>query len=455
MTPPAPPQYTKLIKPAATAILAMALAAAIARWSADGKPAWALIKLVLAFALMVALLRERVSVGLALLAGALFFGIAAPLSPAQIGNCFTFGLFAPPQRQLHTLGLKALNLCLMVTLINFLGQAFILTGGITRLITSLERLFRDPRWVLAAVPAFIGLLPMPGGAMLSAPMVGEMGDRHQLTPAQKTLANYWFRHIWEWWWPLFPAILIVLDDAYFGAMVNVLCYMAPFTLAALALGWFFILRRIPRPASPPITESHTRAVVRILRVIWPVLFVVLTILLVRLPDRLDPLLLPAALLAANLGVILIHRMDRRQTRTAIREAVQWKMLLIILTVFILRGVFIMAGSAESLRDTLAGVPPLLVCFLLPFLISVLSGYNLAGVSMAFPLLIPIFTQTGHTGMAVAYAGSFIGILASPVHLCLALTREYYHASWNQVYRGLLPLLAGATALTALIAWLAP
>jgi len=40
---------------------------------------------------------------------------------------------------------------------------------------------------------------------------------------------------------------------------------------------------------------------------------------------------------------------------------------IILTVFILRGVFIMAGSAESLRDTLAGVPPFLVCFLLPFL----------------------------------------------------------------------------------------
>lgn len=448
-------QYKKLIRPAATIILAMGLAFALARWSAGGEPAWALIKLLLALAFMVVLLRERVSIGLALLAGALFLGISFSLTPKKISNGFTFGIFSPSAHDLHILGLKAIHICVMVTFINFLGQALILTGGIKRLITSLERLFRDPRWVLAAIPAFIGLLPMPGGAMLSAPMVGEMGERQQLTPVQKTLANYWFRHMWEWWWPLFPAVLIIMEDSYFGSMTRVLCYLGPFTLGALALGWFFILRKISRPERAPVTESHSRAITKVLGVIWPVLFVVLTVLIVHLPEELEPLLLPAALLLANLAIVVIHRMNRVNLITAIRNAVQWKMLLIILSVYILRAIFEMAGSAESLRLALDKTPVFLVCFTLPFLINLLSGYNLAGISMAFPLLLPIFTETGYAGMAVAYAGAFIGVLASPVHLCLALTREYFHASWQQVYRALLPLLGGYLAITALIAWLAP
>ena len=53
---------------------------------------------------------------------------------------------------------------------------------------------------------------------------------------------------------------------------------------------------------------------------------------------------------------------------------------------------------------------------------------------------------------MAYAGAFLGVLSSPVHLCLSLTREYFHAEWGKVYRLLIPVLLGMAAMAVLVGW---
>jgi len=42
------------------------------------------------------------------------------------------------------------------------------------------------------------------------------------------------------------------------------------------------------------------------------------------------------------------------------------------------------------------------------------------------------------------AGGFLGVMCSPMHLCLSMTRVYFKASWGPVYR----LIAPSTALVA-------
>jgi hypothetical protein len=46
-----------------------------------------------------------------------------------------------------------------------------------------------------------------------------------------------------------------------------------------------------------------------------------------------------------------------------------------------------------------------------------------------------------------FAGGLVGVLVSPLHLCLALTRVYFQADWGGLYRFILPsaLLIAATA----------
>ena len=471
-----PSRARRIVRPLITTLCGIVASVLVAHIAADGGPAWPFVKLLLVLGIMVLLLREGVTVGFALLAGSLALGAAFGVPINRVGHAFSFGVFSATDEGLRGLGMAAVRVSLMVYLINFLGDALVKGGGIQTLVESLERISRDARWVMAAIPAALGLLPMPGGAMLSAPMVRGLGDRLGISPARKTLANLWFRHIWEWWWPIFPAILILLEDGYIS-MRQILIYQGPFTVAAIAVGWFFLLRRIPRPRVEADKTSHLRDLARILSVVWPVLVVVGAALMSHLPgtlaDRTFPpsftfintalgfwaqyeaWTLPVALVIVNAAFVLAARFGKAGILRTLRNAAQWQMFLLIVSVYVLRGVFELAGASQQLPVALDAfhVPGMVACFIVPFAINLITGYNLAGVSMAFPLLVVLFAKTGPAGVAVAYSGAMLGVLASPVHLCLILTREYFHAEWGRVYRLLIPMLLVLLLAAVCIAWI--
>lgn len=96
----------------------------------------------------------------------------------------------------------------------------------------------------------------------------------------------------------------------------------------------------------------------------------------------------------------------------------------------------------------------ILLFAAPFLRGWLTGVNQALVGISFPMLLPIFgAERPDMALVVfAYVSGFVGILLSPVHLCLATTIEYFKTSLREVYRiMLLPAsLVWAAALLALI-----
>ena len=103
------------------------------------------------------------------------------------------------------------NLLLMVVVcqIIWLSSLMAKTGVMQDMVQSVrERI--SHRLSFAALPAVIGLLPMPGGAMFSAPMVDSADAGGRLPSLLKTQTNYWFRHVWEYWWPLYPGVILTL-----------------------------------------------------------------------------------------------------------------------------------------------------------------------------------------------------------------------------------------------------
>src|SRR5689334_13715952 len=48
----------------------------------------------------------------------------------------------------------------------------------------------------AVMPALVGLVPMPGGAVVSAPLIDRSLGGSDVPATDKNLINYWFRHIW-------------------------------------------------------------------------------------------------------------------------------------------------------------------------------------------------------------------------------------------------------------------
>ncbi len=410
------------------------------------------VRIGLVFLILVVLLWLRVPVGVALLAGSVFLALFFSLSLGQMGRAFSFGAFDAGSQKLHEFGAIACLMSLIIIFINVMGRTLRESGIIDDLVLALENVFRHLRSVAAVIPAVFGLLPMPGGALMSAPIVDELGDRVQMDATEKTVINYWFRHVWEYCWPVYPGLILaasLLENRPISLLIRT---HLPITVVALAAGWLLILRRLPPGGSvAPQTNSRLRSEVVILRALWPLMLVVLAVMLTpsHLPKWLGLAIFLAVLVIADVGLIASSRLGRRKLWKVVGSSIDPHMILMVLSIYAMRGVFELSGAVDSLPDTLSAskVPAGLVVFVVPFIVGALTGYTMAAVSTTFPLLLNLLT-TGDMVM-LAYVGGFLGVLSSPTHLCLILTREYYRANLVSIYARIVPLIAIVAAFTAI------
>jgi hypothetical protein len=306
------------------------------------------------------------------------------------------------------------------------------TGNLTNLIQSLENLFKDYRIGIAVMPALIGLLPMPAGAMLSAPIVKEVGDKTNLTPDRMTYINFWFRHLWEYFWPLYPGI--ILSSGIFSVAVrDIMITQVPLSLFAIVVGMFFMLR-LPKTVN---IKSKTQLIhiCRILYHMWPIILVILLVLVVRLRMSM-------ALGIGGFVALLFSGINVKYIPAVFKKAFSLSTLGVIYAVFLFKNIMTTSGALEVIPRLSSSAPLLqiLIIFIAPFIVGFLTGVNSAFVGITFPVIGPLLGQP-HVNLhflMFAYASGFAGVLLSPVHLCLCLTKEYYGAEFPKIYKYLLP-----------------
>jgi len=267
--------------------------------------------------------------------------------------------------------------------------------------------------------------------MLSAPMVGAVSSKTETSPAQDTLINYWFRHVWEYTWPLYPGIILTADLLKVPVR-NIVAVNLPLTAAAILGGLLFCFQGVTRPAVMPARVARCGHLKQLARSLWPILVIVVATVLVGFP-----LLLSLSVVCVTL--LIAHRLNRQQLRELVRDCVTVETLSLIVGVKVFQSIIDQSGAASQVVDAFASmnIVPSLLVFLVPFVIGVLTGIAIAFVGVTFPVLMPFFVQQGsgvaYSYLVLAYAGGFLGVLLSPVHLCLVMTKDYFKADFGHVY----------------------
>jgi hypothetical protein len=106
--------------------------------------------------------------------------------------------------------------------------------------------------------------------------------------------------------------------------------------------------------------------------------------------------------------------------------------------------------------SLLGLPPLLVAFVVPMMVGLLTGVAAATLAISVPLVLPllsVYALDSATAGLWLFVGGFSGIMLSPMHLCLALTREYFGAQWSHLYRAIVPSVGLVAATALVIVWM--
>lgn len=407
--------------------------------------------------------RAGLHLGLAILLGA----FALPLSGGA-------GLAGVGRQLLALVGADNLMLYMAMLAIGVFSDTLAGTGLMDRAVAALKAIVRSRRLLMAALPAVIGLLPMPGGALFSAPMVAAVDHEDAVSPAAKAALNYWFRHLWEYWWPLYPGVVLAMQIS--GLPVwRYLLVMIPLTLVATIAGTLFIVRRLPLDRESADVNKGEASLRSALLGFSPVLLVVFITILGTLPmERFLSFSAARANLAAMLLGLLVstlllgvyHPGALRRALPQLMNGKTWSLMLTVIGVQAFAAALSIpldsAGSTAVLRirDELlsAGIPVLPVMLAVPFVAGAVTGIAVGFVGASFPLVFALAGAGLSSGelaavTVMAYAAGYVGMLASPIHICFAVSLDYFKAELVEVFQWILAPLAmlatGAAFITLL------
>ena len=385
----------------------------------------------LAVVLLLLVSRKNLALGMALATVAL---AALTMTPGDVLDALWATLSDP----------SVLLLAAVVSLIPLIGGVMETTGEMDRLVANLRIGIRP---FLALAPGLLGMLPMPGGALLSAPLV-ERGAGH--APADvKAAANVWFRHVLLLVYPLGPALIASAKIA--GLEVyDAIPYLIPAFLLTAVLGYLFLLRRVDGRLAQRGAFS------------LPGLLVPLSIILVA--PAIDLILkrtvdLPVSEIGTVLGVgaslvfaMSVGRMGIQGLGKVALRMKPWKYALIILAMFAFLNVFQGSGVPEKIAALT--LPPVVLCVAIGFLLGLITGRIQAPMSIVIPIYVTAYGPISAAGFALTYFAIFLGYIVTPIHPCISVSVEYFRTPMGAFLRRLALPVAVSMAV-AVIAGLFP
>ncbi|GAB1483760.1 DUF401 family protein [Treponema sp.] len=422
----------------------------------------AIVKILLVFALITFSNAKGMHLGLAAFVGAIFAGFLSNMAPLALLRFELVALFSP----------DTLLLSLLLIAILGLSAALKKTGGMEEIARSYQDLVRSPRLALTTLPALIGVLPMPGGAVFSAPMIDAIDEKNELNAIEKASANYWFRHMIELIWPLYPAFILTASlsgiPLVYLSLVN---WYVP--LSMLLLGLIFIIPHFGRGISLLHSVSQSQASVksrffRFIRAFLPLIIAVsiagflnLALSLVspfletnsqttsqaafKAVSHYGPALIGVS--AALVFVALRHGLQTVASTLVSRASL--KMITTVAGIKVFAATLSSIGIASTAAIELShiGVPTLVVTAALPFIAGLVTGLGFGYVGLAFPIVLALVPEGSSTlylaaTMALGGAFGFSGMMLSPLHICMAVSAEHFSTKITPVLSKMLkPLLA--------------
>jgi integral membrane protein (TIGR00529 family) len=367
--------------------------------------------------------------------------------PLDVGRTLAAEWQSKPLMQ--TTGYLFVSLTALLLLVNVIGVAMEEIGLSQRLVPAIQGLFKSRRFALALIPLMMGMLPTPGGIMLSAPMVREAGDKIGVGRSRLAAINFLFRHQWEPVWPLFPAVPLVQSLLGISAL-TLFCYHIMLTGAGI-VGGVIVLLMFGIPPKVPDQQQVKRHMGHHLRdflhAFWPIVFTAGLYIAFDLPPAVGILL-------AIIGLLTMHKVPFKRWLFVFKAAREPDFVLLIFGALFFKLNLETSGAIGSVVEFLtnAHVPPFMLLFLLPFLVGFTTGVTMPTVAITYPFLIAFIGVGSEAKMGLevlAFSGLLFGLWLTPVHLCLTLSASYFQTSLLKIISMLL-LPAAGVAITGVL-----
>ena len=385
-------------------------------------------------------------VGFFLAIAALLIISARNLALAMFVGAFILGIFTMGSSQLVVefwgaiSDISTILLALTVGLIPLIGGTLKYTGQTDDLVDNIRI---GKKAFLAVSPALIGMMPMPGGALLSGPLVEKSGK--DVSQNVKAGLNVWFRHVLYLIYPLAPALIISTKVAGLD-VYQIVPYLVPFLFFSLLLGYIFFLRNVPG-------RIEYKKQFKLKKLLPPLTVIFLAPLLdFSLKGILSPEEL-ATLVGVTVSLILallVGNVGTRSLLKIIKDSKPWNFAMMMIGIIVFLNVFAASGIPELILNI--EISAEILCVVVAFLLGFGTGRIVTPAGIVIPMFLAKFGPISSITFAITYFSIFLGYVTTPVHPCVSLTAEFFKVNTKDFLKVmLLPTLIALGTSYALIA----
>ncbi|MHA1791342.1 MAG: DUF401 family protein [Promethearchaeota archaeon] len=289
----------------------------------------------------------------------------------------------------------------------------------------------------AMAPALVGMLSVPGGALISAPIVNKAAG--PIAPETKTALNVWFRHVLFIIYPISSTMIISTNLAGINKY-SVILALVPIAIIVTVLGFIFFLKNLKDNLSSSSDKDIAGFFKPLIVIITtPILDPIFRLLFNGLSIKLEYLSIFISISISLLLAWFWSGFSRTSALTILKYSKAWNFLLFMIFLFFFLNVFEDSGIASIIASY--KLHPVVILVILGFVFGFITGR----MNLPLVILIPIYLSTfAITTMpllsfCVLYMSVYTGYILSPVHPCLSVTIEYFKVNYiNTVKKMIIP-----------------
>lgn len=384
------------------------------------------LALMISIIIVVSLILKKIDISISLGAGLIIYTIFAVSDLDKI----------------YTALIRTFDLTLFTALTSliqamFLADLYRLSGVADKMVRGL--ICAGHNFAGVSIPAIIGLLPMPGGAYISAVLADPVYKDQMFESEAKTFINYWFRHIWIPIWPLYQNIIIAIG--LLGMSVRDILninWVITFSSILSGLIIFIFIKRFSLKNASQIIEKRDSCDLKGIYHLWP--FILIAVL-----NLVMGVYLPLSIFITIIIFIILYRPDKDVILKALKYAFNLSLIMLIFEVFVFGNMIRVSDIASRLSNILSG-HAFIATLAVPFVIGFATAAEFAYVALAFPPFIDLFHHNLFY-LTLAFLGGYMGVMLSPSHACLVLSAKYYETHIVKPFKYIIPAVILTILLT--------
>jgi integral membrane protein (TIGR00529 family) len=410
-----------------------------------------LIGVIIAFIVIIILIRKRFNFGLSLILGSIIVGIFSlqEINPIEIPKAISKAIIY--DFNIQVFDFQTIELAILLTIIYILARCMQETGAINKMIKSLGSIFYKGG-ILGLIPAVYGLMPVPGGALFSAPLIDKEGKKFKLQQNQKNFLNVWFRHIWFPIYPVSSAMLLIIGSDFANINIyEIIIADIPAFIAFIIIGLIYLkfyINRIPKLKKIPKKEYS--GLLYLLPPIIPIIIYLLIVIIFEFIGikNIKDIQRSIFIIGVILSIVTLYFLidiNYRKYFNIIQNSISFNLAFAIIGIMIFRQM-IETSNANKIIASLIGELPfhaIFIIILIPLIMGLITGYNFGAIALSYFLVEPFFyyTNLNIVGIvSIIFISSLVGYLISPIHLCNVVSSDYLKTDTTRMYKMYIPAI---------------